>query len=298
MIEEPSSSDGLEGIHESIEKEEQNVDLEGYDSEDFGDDYKLEEPSSKRRRLSTSPAVELEDDAKEDEEEDERDIPHEENFEVSSSLPILSSPPAPAPRRPISATAPRFLLSTSTPASQSTPKNSTHPPPNTTSFLKPPRFRPPDPSEASQTRADPLPEQFSPHRRGQKYVAGGLAAEVRDWLIYLEGTIPSTREKRNKDDEWAVKIVVDEVRGSLREGMTLVRGRQVHVLGNDGERDGEMADMVSVEKVILAGEGAGTGLHKGSIVEIGKTVGLKGPLWEVVIDDEKWGVGVEWKVLA
>lgn len=49
-------------------------------------------------------------------------------------------------------------------------------------------------------------------------------------------------------------------------------------------------------KVILAGEGAETGLKKGSRVEIGKTIGIKGPVWEIVIGGEKWGVGIEWKV--
>jgi len=126
-------------------------------------------------------------------------------------------------------------------------------------------------------------------------VPGGLAAEVRDWLVNIEGTIPATKKKG--DDEWLVRIVVEEVSGSSRAGMTLIRGRQIHGFQSDGEGGGgEMVGRAGEVKVILAGEGAGTGLQKGSRVEVGICVGIKGPVWEVVIDGERWGVGVDWKV--
>jgi hypothetical protein len=38
-------------------------------------------------------------------------------------------------------------------------------------------------------------------------------------------------------------------------------------------------------------------LQKGSKVELGKRVGITGPVWEVMIEGIKWGVGVDWKVL-
>lgn len=126
-----------------------------------------------------------------------------------------------------------------------------------------------------------MPEQFSPHRRGQKYLAGGLAAEVRDWLVNLESAIP-----QKKDEPWVVRIVVDEVSGGGRAGMTLIKGQQK-------QPDGTV-DNPGVVKVILAGEGAGSGLQRGSMVEAGKTVGIKGPVWEVLLEGEKWGVGVDW----
>ena len=294
-----SSDDRLQDVHDSIETEEQDIDLGRYQSPDWEDDYKVEEPSPKRRRLSTSSQTRPEEQDEEQDkmlldQKDEKDEKGD-TEDTSSSLPILSSPPA--PRRPVSTTAPRFLLST--PAPQSTP----HDPnslstqnANATPFLKPPRFRPPDPSSTTQTQSDPLPDQFSPHRKGQKYIAGGLAAEVRDWLMNLEGAIPDTRGKR-RDEEWLIRIVVDEVSGGFKEGMRMVRGRQIHALDVLGEV-GEMADTVGGVKVILAGEGAGTGLQKGSAVEVGKMVGIKGPVWEVVVEGVKWGVGVDWKVLS
>ena len=106
----------------------------------------------------------------------------------------------------------------------------------------------------------------------------------------LESTIPSTGLK--KDDPWVVSIVVDEVSGCARAGMTMVSGRQVH---GDGRK--EVADDLGVVRVILAGEGAGSGLQRGSRVEVGRTVGIKSPVWEVLLGGVKWGVGVDWKVL-
>jgi hypothetical protein len=268
--------------HDSIETEDQEVDQE-YLSADEEDDYKIEERALKRRRISSSP------DPKEEELEEE-ELPHpssDTQDSVSSSLPILSSPPA--PRRPVASTAPRFI--TSTPGPPVTPQPTT----SKTTFLKPPRFRPPDPSESGQGASDPLPEQFSPHRKGQNYVHGGLAAEVRDWLVNIESTIPS-REAGRGEDEWLVKIMVDEVSGGGADSqarMALVRGKRVHFMGEDGE----VVDTMGEVRVMLAGEGQSTGIQKGAAVQVGKTVGIKGPVWEVVIEGVKWGVGVDWKVL-
>ena len=75
--------------------------------------------------------------------------------------------------------------------------------------------------------------------------------------------------------------------------MTLVRGRQV--LSGDFN---QMIDSLEVINVILAGEGAGTGLQRGSKVAVGGIIGVKGPIWEVMIQGDKWGIGVDWKVLT
>lgn len=259
-------------MHDSIETDEQNG-VFGYLSGDEYDDYKIEERTPKRRRVSTSPLQE---------EGPTDDHGHEILPNIASSpLLILSSPPATR----VSKTAPRFLISTPAPAS--TPQSTQ------TTFSKPPRFRPPDPSEQSQPQADPLPDQFSPHRRGQKYVAGGLAAEVQDWLVNIESSISAKSVQKSKEDPWLVKLVVDEISGGGRAGMALVSGRLVRSDDLDG-----MIDSLGILKVMLAGEGAGTGLQRGSKVEVGKMIGIKGPVWEVVVEGEKWRVGVDWKVLS
>lgn len=253
-------------IQDSIETDNHDLKLDDLSGDD---EYKIDDRCPKRRRLSTSSELPNADDEQEPEENEYPDsLP-------DSSLPILSSPPA--ARRPLSSAAARFL-----PAPPSTPQL----PQTAQAFVRPPRFRPPDPSE--QSHIDPLPEQFSPHRRGQKYLAGGLAAEVRDWLVNLEAAVPATVQRR--DVPWVVRVEVDEVSGGGRAGIAMVKGRQMH---SDG-----MINSLRTIKVILAGEGAGNGLQRGSMVEAGKTIGIKAPVWEIVLEGEKWGVGVEWKVLG
>lgn len=268
------SSDGIQDVHESVESERQDFD---YLNEDLEDDFTAEEPKLKRRKLSSSPMLLDEYIQTEEEPQNQDSIP-----DPASSPPLMIT--SPAARRPVLSTAPRFLIST--PAPQSLPR------PAQTTFLKPPRFRPPDPPSHSEPQAEPLPEQFSPHRRGQKYVAGGLAAEVRDWLVNIENTVPANPTGTTQDS-WLVKVHVDEISGGGRAGMTLVRGRQVH----SGDLQG-MLDTLGVLKVVLAGEGQGTALQKGIKLEVGKTVGIKGPVWEIVVEGEKWGIGVDWKVLT
>jgi hypothetical protein len=287
----PREPDVVEGllfdhdVQDSIETEEQQLE-ERQLSTGEEDHCKIEERAVKRRRISSSP--EPGDDG-EDHDEELPDLHSDTQDSVSSTLPILSSPPA--PRRPITTTAPRFI--TSTPAPPATPQSASS---KQATFLKPPRFRPPDPSESAQSTSDPLPEQFSPHRRGQNYVNGGLAAEVRDWLVNIESTIP-LKEAGKRDDEWLVRIAVDEVSGGGADSqarMLLVRGSQIPSMNG---RQGEMADAMGEVRVMLAGEGQGAGLQRSNRVEAGNMVGIKGPVWEVVIEGEKWGVGVDWKVL-
>ncbi|CZR60511.1 uncharacterized protein PAC_10407 [Phialocephala subalpina] len=273
-------------VHDSIETDEHGIDYD-HEFSDDGDDYKIEERAPKRRRISTSPIQSQDEDRHLDLQRNQNEDEHQ---DPSSSLPILPSPPAKRPHT----TVPKFLPTT--PAPPSTPMPSTFGTGMTT-FLKPPRFRPPDPAEQGQSQNDPLPEQFSPNRRGQKYVPGGLAAEVAGWLFNLESSVPTTKSRGDMKSEWLVRIVVDEVSGSSRTGFTMARGRQIHALDGDESGDGRV-DAVEEVKVLLAGEGQMTGLQKGGKVEVGKRVGIKGQVWEVVIEGERWGVGVDWKVLT
>ncbi|KAH6674307.1 hypothetical protein B0J14DRAFT_540037 [Halenospora varia] len=278
----PSSDSTNHNVHDSIEvdEEEQEEDEEtGYSYEEE-DEYLLDEPTPKRRRLSSTPI----------------EPPHHTSDpppkDHSSPLPILSSPPAQTTRRPTAAS--RFKTPFPPHFPPSTP-SSTINQTTQTPFRKPPPFRPPDPSSPTQINPDPLPEQFSPHGKGRKYVPGGLAAELQGWLFNVESSIGTHTGQRGRSgaDAWLVRVVVDEVCGGVRSGMTLVRGRQVHG-GEEGE--GKMVDDGEA-RVILAGEAAMSGLQRGKGVEVGSVVGIKVPVWEVVVEGERWGVGVEWKAL-
>lgn len=227
------------------------------------------ERNPKRQRLSLSPILD---------EGDEVDANH--RYDEPDDVQRSSPPVAARHRRQPSPAAPRFRAST-----QSLPQQ------HDVTFIKPPRFRPPDPSVREQ-QSDPLPDQFSPHRRGQKYVPGGLAAEVRNWLVNLESSIPSSSTMRS-GNSWRMKLMIDEVSGGGRAGFTLVKGRQVLPDHVDA-----MIDSLGTVNVVLAGEGTITGLQERSNVEVGRAVGIKSPVWEVVIEGETWGVGVDWTVLS
>jgi hypothetical protein len=284
-------------LHDSIETDDIEGDAQ-YASSDADNDYEIDIRSPKRQRLSQSP--ETRQSYEVEPEENDTDYP-------VSSPPVIPSPVA---RRPISKPGPKFVRPT--PGLPSTPY-----PQSQTPFLRPPRFRPTETSDSNQSHGDPLPEQFSPHRKGQKFVTGGLAAEVREWLVNIDSSVLSKSEslpsnaahrprddswvanavstplsntgQRPKDDPWVAKIMIDKISGGARAGMTLVKGRQYSDHRNES---------VGAIKVVLAGEGVATGLQKVSNVEVGKIVGIKGPVWEVIIEGEKWGVGVDWKVFG
>ncbi|KFY11214.1 hypothetical protein V492_04580 [Pseudogymnoascus sp. VKM F-4246] len=251
----------------------------------------FQSPALKRRRLSLEPILSSQpidsqshgdtnvDFEQEDEQHDQQKHDHEmdDDFEdlLSMEPPTLSSPPPPVHRPAPSA--PRFVLSTPLKPTSSTPA----PIDSTDTFLRPPRFKPPD--EEREAAVEPLPEHFSPRRRGQKFLAGGLAAEVRGWLVERESQ--ATRSARNpmREDGWKIKIAVDEVKGGHGAGMTLVRGRRVGSNGDEG------ADLYPIRMILGGEEGMAEGIKKGEPAAVGKVVGVKGPAWEVDVDGVRWG---------
>ncbi|RDW91308.1 hypothetical protein BP5796_02473 [Coleophoma crateriformis] len=270
------SSDDLVDVHDSIELDDEVTGTE-CDLASEEDDYAADLRTPKRRRLSLS----------------QTPVEHAHNEEShpssASSFPILSSPPVPpAPRHTAPSAAPRFKHATPVPVATQSLAGSQQP-----TFSRPPRFRPPDPTVV-QASVDPLPEQFSPHRRGQKYLAGGLAAEAQHWLINIGAAIPGSEAQKKKDDPWAIRVLVDEISGGSSAGMTLICGKQVHV-DNEG---GYVADNSQVAKIVLAGEAIlGSGLQRSRNIETGLLVGIKGPMWEIVLEGERWSIGVGWQVL-
>ncbi|KAI8960999.1 hypothetical protein F5Y11DRAFT_348990 [Daldinia sp. FL1419] len=175
-------------------------------------------------------------------------------------------------------------------------------------FLKAPRFKPIEASDGGSLRGDPLPDTFSPHRRGAKYVPGGLAASVRDWFVDVWAG--GTKGRGEREGEWVGKVLVDGVRGA--EGMVLVTGRWVgkeEEVGSgkgveDTKEEGEEGDekervtQTRYARVVLAGSQKLVGLERGLDVHPGSVVGVGRPSWEVVIPGQgRWGVVCEWAVV-
>ncbi|KAI1425694.1 hypothetical protein F5Y12DRAFT_784473 [Xylaria sp. FL1777] len=178
-------------------------------------------------------------------------------------------------------------------------------------FQKAPRFKPAELPEGAPL-PEPLPDAFSPRRKGAKYIPGGLAAELRDWLVDVEAGVGSGSAARSNpeyDGEWVARIHVDDFSGTNGgpRGMTLVRGRQVlssktnassaSQFPSEGD---EVAEFLgnNTYRLILAGPGRLSGLGVGSNVRPGVLLGIARPTWEVVIDGlGRWGVACDWVVL-
>ncbi|KAI0912115.1 hypothetical protein F4823DRAFT_583298 [Ustulina deusta] len=178
-------------------------------------------------------------------------------------------------------------------------------------FQRAPRFKPAELPEGAP-RPEPLPDAFSPRRKGAKYVSGGLAAELRDWLVDVEAGIGSgsaAGSGAKGDGEWVARIQVDDLCGTNggTRGMTLVLGRQVLSsranASGDRQAQGESEEVVEVLgnntfRLILAGPGRLSGLGVGNNVRPGVLLGIARPTWEVVLDGlGRWAVACDWVVL-
>jgi hypothetical protein len=135
-------------------------------------------------------------------------------------------------------------------------------------FLKPPSV-PPDTTE-------PLPEAFSPHRRGQKFVPGGMASEVRQWIVDATHATSHSHARRGAGDPSRVRVM--ECRGTTKDGLLLVRGS---VEGKEA-------------RLILPS--AGKNKNASKLVQ-GDLLGIKAPSWEIELDGSTWVVAADWSVL-
>lgn len=219
---------------------------------------------AKRRRVSMSPEIDPSPDY------GQQDVPMEDQgrVEVESSptcddrLAVQSSfdpEEPPAESRPQS---PRF-------PDEQTPRHPT--------FRNAPRFKAAE--IATETQQRPLPEAFSPQRRGAKYVAGGLAAEVRDWLVQVKGSSEYDRPAGS-----SVDVVVDGAMSG--PGLNVIAARPL----DSGSEDENIPG-----KVILAGDGRVTELKGRSTVKPGRVVSMSQPMWNITLDIGQFAVACDWE---
>lgn len=220
---------------------------------------------TKRRRVSLSPEIDASPD------EDRLDVPMEvdEQAEVSST-PIFDDRIAVQ-----SSLDHKGPMADSNPPS---PRTADEQPPRHPTFQSAPRFKAAE--VAAEVQQRPLPEAFSPQRRGAKYVAGGLAAEVRDWLVQVKGASEYDRPAGSSID-----VVVDEAMSA--PGMHVITAQQ---------RDTGVDDESVPGKVILAGDGRVTGLRGRSAVRRGGVVSMSQPMWDITLDDlGQFAVACDWE---
>ncbi|ENH62689.1 hypothetical protein FOC1_g10012927 [Fusarium oxysporum f. sp. cubense race 1] len=137
-------------------------------------------------------------------------------------------------------------------------------------FHAPPRFKPADLDPA----VDGLPAAFSPQRRGEKYIAGGLAAELQGWLSEVKGW-----EGAATATTLTKKVIIEEIRPGRR--MYLVKART----GTSEE-----------SRYLLAGEGRLTGLGQRMPVILGSVVDVGQPVWDIVLNGQVWTVACDWGI--
>lgn len=131
---------------------------------------------------------------------------------------------------------------------------------------------PPPPETVS-----PLPDAFSPRRRGQKFVPGGLASELQSWVIEAAQTASQSRPRNALSVDDAVHVIdVDEIKGSGP------------VFANGTKPDKE------THKVLLVD---GQANQKADKVKAGDRVSIRLPTWEVQVLGEAWTVGVDWRTM-
>lgn len=131
------------------------------------------------------------------------------------------------------------------------------------------------PSAVPQEPSEPLPDAFSPHRRGQKFVPGGLAATAQQWVLEAGQAAVQSRKGQGylKGEDYIVRVRVDAIIG---DGPFTARGR----LPNGDEVN-----------LLLAGGGNVSRPSESAVV------GIRAPAWDIELDGRNWTVGVDWKVL-
>lgn len=138
-------------------------------------------------------------------------------------------------------------------------------------FQQAPRFKP----LIADDHHGGLPAAFSPQRRGAKYMAGGMAAQLQGWLSEVKSW-----EENGEKSTSGLKIHVEQIRPGRR--MYPIEGRA---------SSGDVP-----QKWILAGEGKLTGLGKRAEVEVGSVVLIEQPTWEVELEGSVWNVACEWSI--
>lgn len=174
-----------------------------------------------------------------------------------------------------------------------------------TSISSFPRFILPSPS------SPPLPglPQFSPHRRNQKLVPGGLATTLRDLVVQTslrnqqsqirrgaQSTI-ATREGSRATGEsgrsWDFLIPVIEVRraAEIGIGISLVREQASNDSGGIRGTKGWV--------LIGAGVAGADNISQTDVrLRVGSLIGMRLPVWNIEALGENWWVGVEWGVIS
>jgi hypothetical protein len=137
------------------------------------------------------------------------------------------------------------------------------------------------PAAPPEEPSEPLPQTFSPHKRGQKFVPGGMAATVQQWVISTGQAAIQSRKGQGylSGEDYVTRVRLQELTG---HGPFTARGETM-----DGES----------RNVLLAGT-ADSNKAEQTCVNAGHVVGVRAPVWDVEVDGSQWTVCVDWKITS
>jgi len=124
--------------------------------------------------------------------------------------------------------------------------------------------------------AEPLPDAFSPHRRRQRFLPGGMAAEVQQWIVETTQSVGQHRRSTTGAD--LLQAIVLESSGPSSTGMVLAKA----AAGNRRVR------------LLLAGSGK---IQSASSIKQGDVLAIKAPSWNIELEGVPWMIGIDWRIL-
>lgn len=162
------------------------------------------------------------------------------------------------------------------------------------------------PSTQSGGKSDslhPLPEAFSPHRRGQKFVPGGMADTVRGWIVDITSSMALNNARGSttatQQPSYKTRILVSSAKSAALGGdigledderaAAVARRSWLLIEGTyfGSQRDSEPAAAIL---------GAPSSRKKQVDVKPGVVVGISAPCWHIHLEGKQWLVGVDWTV--
>jgi len=165
-------------------------------------------------------------------------------------------------------TSSRFAIHSTQPSNSADARSASRP-----AFLKS--------SIPAEQPGEPLPDVFSPHKRGQRFVPGGMAAELQSWIFETGNAAVQNRRGIGylAGENYAVTI-------------------QVHEISGDGPffLYAETSDGVP-QRVMLV-EGNNTTGSKPPSIRNEDIIGIRSPIWTITMDGKDWTVGVDYKILS
>ena len=235
----------------------------------------------------------------------------------ASPLPSPERRPPP-PQSPQTGKAPRFKLGQTRPKTPGSP--SSHVPrfrlhPQTLaqspSLPKRPNFILPHPDDGQDLSNEPgglvnealVSLLLSPRKKGQRYVPGGMATTVRDWVLELANSTPTAANLASKRSNAAIEPTVATLAVRIatvdpRRGWNLVQGEHL-----DSTADGETGER-GEQNWILLGQGNAPGFnaatrrsgsHSWQPIRAEAVVNVLHPVWDVQIGGRQWHVGSRWE---